>query len=722
MNQFYTRSKAAFFILFVVLCLPLSMHAQTFFESWAFLTWPSGPVSVAIDAAGNVYSTNFDKSTVSKITPTGAFTNTIVQAWATLPSNAKPIALAIDLSGNVYTVNFDLTVCKIAPNGTVTQTWDLSPLYFGLGPRGLAIDAAGNVYVASISTNTISKITAAGVLTLNWKTVSGNPTAIAIDAAGNLYTANNASSTVSKITAAGVVIDPWATLTPGSGPLRIILDLSGNLYTSNHDNSTVSKITAAGVVTPSWATLASNATPIGIGIDLFGNIYTSNYGNSTVSKIIADGSVYPSWATLDSEARPNGLAVDLGGNVYTANQGGSSVGKIINYPQWIGGASTNIANSANWYPSVAPTAADNIVIPTTLNPPTLSANLTVNSLAFAGSNKVVLGNNTLTVNSIINGSSANYVVTNGTGGVKMATVGTIPTLFPVGPSVTEYAPVTITNNMTNNFTVKVGTAITSPIVGQKYVNLQWDITPTVPIGNTATLALGWSAGSQAAGFSPTSAVQVNHYSTTTSSWDMSKSAVIAGSNPYTATASGFSSFSPFTVSNVAVLPVELLSFSGKNREGSNFLTWETASEVNNKGFEVERRQATGDSWDNIGFKTANNKASTYQFTDNSPLTTSYYRLRQIDNDGTETYSKIVSVVQTGKGKGLAVYPNPVSSLLTIEVIARNEATEGASFQILNLLGQQVLTGKTAQRIDVSALPQGTYILKVGAEQAKFIKK
>jgi hypothetical protein len=51
-----------------------------------------------------------------------------------------------------------------------------------------------------------------------------------------------------------------------------------------------------------------------------------------------------------------------------------------------------------------------------------------------------------------------------------------------------------------------------------------------------------------------------------------------------------------------------------------------------------------------------------------------------------------------------------------------ENTEGGDFQIYNLLGQQVLNGKAAQRINVSALPQGTYFLKVGVEQVKFIKQ
>lgn len=169
-----------------------------------------------------------------------------------------------------------------------------------------------------------------------------------------------------------------------------------------------------------------------------------------------------------------------------------------------------------------------------------------------------------------------------------------------------------------------------------------------------------------------------------------------------------------------VIPVELMSFSGKNTEGRNLLTWATASEVNNKGFSVERQQATGDSWQNIGFITANNKASNYQFLDKNPLSTSYYRLRQIDHNGKETFSKTISIQTNGAKGKLAVYPNPVSNLLTVE------NTEGSNFQILNLLGQQVLTGKTppsgAGGLDVSALPQGSYFLKVGAEQVEFVKQ
>jgi Secretion system C-terminal sorting domain len=176
---------------------------------------------------------------------------------------------------------------------------------------------------------------------------------------------------------------------------------------------------------------------------------------------------------------------------------------------------------------------------------------------------------------------------------------------------------------------------------------------------------------------------------------------------------------------VATLPIELLSFKATPSVSSNLLAWTTANEVNNKGFDIER-SIDGTTFSAFGQVKGANKPRTYQYVDNQPFNTTYYRLKQIDFDGTETYSKIVSVELKGKAKGLKVYPTLVSDgVLTVEVIARNEATEGRQlfdFSVTNLLGQQVLTGKTSQQIDVSALAKGTYILKVGAEQVKFVKQ
>jgi Secretion system C-terminal sorting domain len=176
--------------------------------------------------------------------------------------------------------------------------------------------------------------------------------------------------------------------------------------------------------------------------------------------------------------------------------------------------------------------------------------------------------------------------------------------------------------------------------------------------------------------------------------------------------------------NGVVLPIEIISFFATQQSTQNMLTWTTTSEVNNKGFDIERKQ--GDTWENIGFTKAQGKAATYHFTDNTPLpissgsaiSISYYRLRQIDNDGKETLSKVVSVSMKSSSK-LKAYPSVSSGLLTLETV------ENSIFHIYNLLGQEVLTAPStrgAQQIDVSALAQGTYILKVGEERVTFMKQ
>jgi hypothetical protein len=181
----------------------------------------------------------------------------------------------------------------------------------------------------------------------------------------------------------------------------------------------------------------------------------------------------------------------------------------------------------------------------------------------------------------------------------------------------------------------------------------------------------------------------------------------------------------------AVLPVELLSFTGKHTEGGNLLTWATANEVNNKGFQIERApqppKGASPTWEAVGIVNAKGKAATYEFTDKAPFGGwGLYRLRQIDNDGKETLSKVISIAAVETRHALSLHPNPVSNTLTIEFDSPLWGLGAGNFQILNLLGQQVLSGKTPPSgsggLDVSALPQGSYVLKVGTEQAKFIKQ
>lgn len=162
----------------------------------------------------------------------------------------------------------------------------------------------------------------------------------------------------------------------------------------------------------------------------------------------------------------------------------------------------------------------------------------------------------------------------------------------------------------------------------------------------------------------------------------------------------------------AVLSIELKAFTATYENNQSILTWQTANEVNNKGFDIQRKQEQD--WQTLGFVEAKGKAADYSFEDKAPLSMNYYRLRQLDNDGKVSFSKVVSVAIKGS-KTLKVYPTLVNNTLNIETDSPND------YAVFNLLGQSVLRGKTAQRLDVSALSQGTYILKVGTEQVKFQK-
>jgi hypothetical protein len=167
-----------------------------------------------------------------------------------------------------------------------------------------------------------------------------------------------------------------------------------------------------------------------------------------------------------------------------------------------------------------------------------------------------------------------------------------------------------------------------------------------------------------------------------------------------------------TLTYVQVLPVELVSFKAVNKGVSNLLTWETASELGNKGFEVQRKNEQGD-WTEIGFVKGNGAPSVYNFTDNDPLSISYYRLRQVDHNGKSEMSNIVSVTKERK-LNVQVYPNPTHGKVTVQLA--NEAK--AAITVYNLVGQVVIANEvmsTMGELDLSGLARGTYIVEIKSE-------
>jgi len=198
------------------------------------------------------------------------------------------------------------------------------------------------------------------------------------------------------------------------------------------------------------------------------------------------------------------------------------------------------------------------------------------------------------------------------------------------------------------------------------------------------------------------------------------------------------------------LPVEMAAFEGAVAERGVKLTWETASETNNAGFEVQRRvedaRAPGarkrtdgledGAWVKIGFVDSNTDGTTtnaqsYAFADvDLPYTADSlrYRLRQVDVDGSETLTDPVTVERSVERVELRkTFPNPVRSQVTVRFAVPERQT--VRLQLYDVLGRQVQTGirgeadgRQERKMDVSELPTGTYFLRLVTEGDTHTKK
>ena len=295
-------------VITLALLLTLAVVGSASAQSTVYSTTGATPNGLAIDGAGNIYTSNTTAASVTKITPAGTST--------TLGTTGKgPIGITVDSSGNVYTANSGAnSVTKITPSGTSTTLGTT-----GNKPIGITIDASGNVYTANYIDSTVTKITPEGVSSTLALT-GVHPLGITVDSAGNIYTANEKTNNVTKITPAGVA----STLgTTGGWPQGIALDGANNVYTANWNTRNVSKITPTGVSSILGRT---GRRPIGIALDTSGNVYTTNNGSDDVSRITTLGT---SQIIGHTGRRPDGIVIDASGNVYTANALSKSVTKIV---------------------------------------------------------------------------------------------------------------------------------------------------------------------------------------------------------------------------------------------------------------------------------------------------------------------------------------------------------------------------------------------------------
>ena len=182
--------------------------------------------------------------------------------------------------------------------------------------------------------------------------------------------------------------------------------------------------------------------------------------------------------------------------------------------------------------------------------------------------------------------------------------------------------------------------------------------------------------------------------------------------------------------NTIPLPIELLNFTATNVNNSYIrLDWQTAMEENNDHFEVERSTNSTDFESILSIKSLGNSSSqqSYSARHNSPVNgISYYRLKQVDADGRNSYSSIRKV-KFGVDVAPLIYPNPVSTVFTAvsgkelirEIVIYNAQGRAVQFVMGNSTDADM-------KVNVSLLSAGVYFIKVKTDsqeyQVRLVKK
>ncbi len=212
-------------------------------------------------------------------------------------------------------------------------------------------------------------------------------------------------------------------------------------------------------------------------------------------------------------------------------------------------------------------------------------------------------------------------------------------------------------------------------------------------------------------------------------------------------AHGLIKFVPFS----SQIPVELTSFSANVVDGNISLNWITATELNNLGFEIQKSPSPTPSlkegaleqfnWQPIGFVNGNGTSTdikNYTFSDLKPLEgKNYYRLKQLDFDGSFEYSKIIEVdfnlpIKFSLEQN---YPNPFNPITTIKysipaVISNGEGNLNVTLKVYDVLGNEIATlvnevkpsGSYEVSFDASQISSGVYYYRINTGNIVETKK
>ena len=648
----------------------------------------------------------------------------------------KQIAQSLSLMVALCFVSFGVATMQAANIISAgTGQWSATGTWVG----GVVPTAADNVSIESGHTVTVSSdLTAIAITdasstttTISVTTASahglvvGQPVVITGNAAANgtgyvtsvtatTFVASK-SGTATGLTTGGSIAPQrmlTGTLTLNGGSLTIA---TGAVLTMSGTAAVITRASASGTVSGTFtvAQISTDVTTLNINVSCNSGVEAVN-GNGKNHLVLASGVTY----TMASTRQADDVTVPSTSTVAGSN--------ALTIRGTIAGTGTFTAPVSLRFGSGSKTISGATFGNLTVNYSgtyTLSGSPTINGVLTLTANHITLSTFDLTLSGtgslVSNGSFINssYIVINSSGKFVRPVTGGASTLFPMGTSTSSYDPVNITPTNSVNFSIGASQTL-SPAVNTttKAVSRIWNLTAT-GAGATA-LTFTTPTATLTANNTPGTAVY-GHYTSAWAEYPASYSVSTINSVSYSTwtITSHSAGFSPFGVGVLqafnAVLAVELTTLKARNNGKTNLLTWTTASEKDNASFIVER-SANGQDFVAIGTVKGNGTSAVenaYNFSDENPLSASYYRVKSVDFNGATVASKVVSVSRD-KGLSLKVYPSVVSDVLTVEI----GSTDKATLTIRDITGKTITTQQATEttQINTSTLPKGLYILSVEA--------
>lgn len=639
-------------------------------------------------------------------------------------------------------------ISTIAGTGTSGSSGDggqATAAQFG-SPRGVITDATGNIYMVDAPNNTIRMINTSGVvstfagtgvlgffgdggLAVNAK--FNMPMDIALDNTGAyLYVADNGNNrirrihvstgTITTICGTGVAASSGdgglATAAGINSPNALDFDATGNLYVVMTNASAVRVISTSSIITKFAGTYGPTSPFSGDGglavsaginspydVHVIGtSVYIVENGSNRIRVVNSSGVINTfagggaslgdgGLATSAQFFQPTRMTHDIAGNIYIADYGQNRIRKI----NTLGVISTIVGTG-----SAGSTGDGGLATSALINNPSdvtidINGNLMVSDMGNHKIRKVCLAPSTLNVvgtKTICSGSSTTLTASGSSSYLWNTSAST--TSIVVSPSNTTVYTTTGTTAgcaSTINTTVTVKVTPTITVIGN--ITICDGATTTFSVSGASNYT--WSTASNATSIAVSPTTNITYSVSGTTNGCSSSTVVNVVVNQLPAL-----TFNSFGFSDTVCVNGTTVALTGASPSGGNYSGTGIATNVFNPN-------VAGTGTFNV----------VYSYTNTSGCSSSISRIVKVVSCSTTT----TSIDENTDGVTIGLYPNPASSMLTIDT-----DYEILNVAVFSITGQQVLTS-TTNKFDVSSIPAGAYYLqavtaKGSSKSAKFIKQ